>query len=1091
MFAFLLFLAVLAICIWVLNRLNAAEQRLTIVERALADLRAASRRAHEGAPATAAPPVRPEIPAVQPAAAPSEPAMPPVPPRIEAPQPVAEPVRPRDMPPPEPAPVRPQYPPEPPRPRFSWKLPEFDWESLVGVKLFSWIAGIALLLAAVFFLRYSVSQGWLNPPVRMAIGIVVGIGLLVLCELKAARRYPVTANAMDASAIAILFATFFAARALWNLIGAVPAFLLLVLVTAVAVLLAVRRDSIFIALLGLLGGFATPALLSTGENRPISLFSYLLLLNAGLAWVALKKNWPLLTTLSLVFTVLYQWGWVVKFLTASQLPIAMVIFLVFPILGFAAVALRRRDKTRRGAATLYGQAGNIGALLPLLFALYVAAVPGYGSNYGLLFGFLFLLDAGLLAVALARGPETMHLAGGASTILVWAIWLASAYSSRAWPAALGFVLLFSFFYLAAPWIARRSGKSFAGPGRYAVYAAPLLLFTLPCLAAMEPGCASPWLLFGALLLALVAVSIHAVREEAGALYAIGAVMALLTEAVWSARHLTPERLVPGLAVYAVFGLLYIGVPVAAHRRGKRLKPEVAVAALILLSHAFLVAVAANAALGIPPWPLLGVLFLLDLAAGAAALYLRRENVHRAAMAASGFLLIVWVDSAEVVPWPDVAVFAAGALVLFALLWIYLAKRIVADAAPYAKTAAVTAVFAQFVTIFAAAQRGTPGVGFLLTAHLLLLAVLLGLEWYRRTYAFAVIAVLPTALAVAFWASRFSAPRFWPDLLLFALPIYLVFILYPIVLGRRAGRSIGPCLAAVLAGVPFFFEARLVFLHAGWDHAIGLLPLGQALLLSLVLMRLLKIEPAGARQMGRLALVAGAALAFVTVAIPLQLEKEWITIGWALEAAALAWLYGKIPHRGLLYFSGALFAAVFVRLSLNPSIFVYQPRSGIRIWNWYLYTYLAAAASMILGSRFLSRTKDALAGGALRLSRLLPPGAVVLLFLLLNIEIADFFSTGKTIAFRFSATLAQDLTYTLGWAAFAVSLLAAGILLGSQAARVASLALLVVTIFKCFFHDLARLGGLYRVASFVGLAVCLALVALVLQKFVLSARKGEP
>ena len=113
-----------------------------------------------------------------------------------------------------------------------------------------------------------------------------------------------------------------------------------------------------------------------------------------------------------------------------------------------------------------------------------------------------------------------------------------------------------------------------------------------------------------------------------------------------------------------------------------------------------------------------------------------------------------------------------------------------------------------------------------------------------------------------------------------------------------------------------------------------------------------------------------------------------------------------------------------------------------------------------------------------------------MFLLLNIEIADFYSTGRTIAFNFTATLAQDLTYTLGWAVFAVALLAAGIMLRNQPARIASLALLVVTIFKCFFHDLARLGGLYRVASFVGLAVCLALVALVLQKFVLSARTEE-
>jgi uncharacterized membrane protein len=81
-----------------------------------------------------------------------------------------------------------------------------------------------------------------------------------------------------------------------------------------------------------------------------------------------------------------------------------------------------------------------------------------------------------------------------------------------------------------------------------------------------------------------------------------------------------------------------------------------------------------------------------------------------------------------------------------------------------------------------------------------------------------------------------------------------------------------------------------------------------------------------------------------------------------------------------------------------------------------------------------------------------------------------------------------LTYTLGWAVFAVALLATGILLRNQPARIASLALLVITIFKCFIHDLARLGGLYRVASLVGLALCLAVVAVVFQKFVLSARK---
>ena len=263
--------------------------------------------------------------------------------------------------------------------------------------MFSAVAGIALVLAAVFFLRYSIDHGWLAPPVRVAIGILTGIALLVVCDLKAARRYPVTANALDAAAIAILFSTFFAAHALWHLIPAGVAFGLLALVTAVAVLLSIRRDSLFIAVLGLLGGFATPALLSTGENRPIPLFAYLLLLNIGLAWVANRKRWPVLTILTLVLTTLYQWGWVIRFLTASQLSLAMGIFLVFALTGFVALifgARRLGDGEPDGAL---GRTGLAAAAMPLFFAVYLAAVPAYGAQPALLFGFLLIVDAGLLA----------------------------------------------------------------------------------------------------------------------------------------------------------------------------------------------------------------------------------------------------------------------------------------------------------------------------------------------------------------------------------------------------------------------------------------------------------------------------------------------------------------------------------------------------------------------------------------------------------------------------------------------------------------------------------------------------------------------
>src|SRR5204863_2662553 len=392
--------------------------------------------------------------------------------------------------PPEPRHAAP--PPQTPEPPGR-SAPPFDWENLIGVKLFSGIAGVALVLAAVFFLRYSIEHGWLQPPVRVAIGIVVAIALLGICELRAAQRYPVTANALDAAAIAILFATFYASHALWQLIPAAVAFALLAVVTALAVLLSIRRGSMFIAVLGLLGGFATPALLSTGENRPIPLFAYLMLLNIGLAWVAYRQTWPVLTWLTLILTTLYQWGWVMQFLHASSLSLAMGVFLIFPIAAVTGLLLAR---PRAGAAQSaaddsFERTAALSAALPLLFAIYLAAVPAYGANASLLFGFLLLIDAGLFVVALVRGQELLHAAGALATLLVMAVWLGTSYAAPARFSVLGFTAAFVVLYLSAPAIADRFRRRFDGVAAQARFVAPLLLFVFTVLARIEPAFETP------------------------------------------------------------------------------------------------------------------------------------------------------------------------------------------------------------------------------------------------------------------------------------------------------------------------------------------------------------------------------------------------------------------------------------------------------------------------------------------------------------------------------------------------------------------------------------------------------------------------
>lgn len=1076
----------------------------------------------------------------------------PPPPRPSAPPPPPPPAPPAFTPPPQPPPK----PPQPPQPPIWTRI---DWESLVGVKLFSWVAGIALVIAAIYSLKLSIEHGLLSPPVRAGIGLLTGSALLVVCELRVAREYKYTANALHGAGIAILYATLFAVHALWHLLPAMAVFAGMLIVTAVAVALSLRRDSLFIALLGMMGGFATPALLSTGENHPIGLFSYLLLLNVGLAWVAYRKRWPALTLGSALFSVIYQWAWIAKFLDAAQLPLAAGIFIVFAIAAATALWIARRDDPQQ---RFFDRVAQVSVALPLLFALFAAAVPAYGARYHVLFGFLLLMVIGLGVIAMLRDKPWLHATGVAAAILTFGIWLGASYTPEAWPKILGWTSLFVLTLLAF-------GMRMRNP---LAIGASILLFVFPALIQLEPRAASPVLLFVMLFLLVALASAYAVRYEEGLVYYVAAFFAVVAEALWSVKHFTPERLYAGLTIYAVFGLLFLIVPVFARHYERVLKPESAASITILASiamlffltfdrvapgalwgltivlavlligaiaqaratarpalavvavilswivlaswweaaelfealvpalfviaifgvivvlastragrgfelqthlalagHLFLIFVAANESLNDPPWPFLGVMLVLDLAIGVAALYQRRGALLIGSAALSQIVVLVWSFDGD-----DRSLLITLAVAAYAVIWYALARRRVENPRSFAIAASLALFLGNVVAIVAGLN--TASFPSLLTTHAILAVATVVLAAVTEMHWLVLVSIVLTALGGIFGASY--PPE---NELTFAAVMYAIFIAYPLVLGKRVGRAFVPHLAAVLASIPFFFFARDAMKGLGYDYIIGVLPVGQALVMMVLLVGLLRIEPPNERLLSRLALIAATALAFITVAVPLQLEKQWITIAWGLEGAALVWLFRRIPHRGLLAWAVALLAAVFVRLTFNPAILAYHAPGDHAILNWYLYTYLVCAIAFFLSAQLAPR-EYAKAIGACRAA------GTLLLFFLLNIEIADFYSTGPTLTFNFlSSSLAQDLTYTIGWAMFAILLLIAGIAFHSRAARVAAIALLVVTILKCFFHDLARLGGLYRIASFVGLAIALVLVSMLLQKFVLSRR----
>jgi len=170
----------------------------------------------------------------------------------------------------------------------------------MGAKLFAWIGGFALFLAVAYFVKYSFEHELIPPEVRVALGYLVGIGLVAGGMIVRRKEYSITAHTLCATGILILYAVTFACRAVYHFafFGPVPTFVLMTLVTATAFLLAVRLQAQVVALLGMLGGFLTPMLLSTGQDAPMGLFGYIALLNAGLLAVARHQRWFYLTALA-------------------------------------------------------------------------------------------------------------------------------------------------------------------------------------------------------------------------------------------------------------------------------------------------------------------------------------------------------------------------------------------------------------------------------------------------------------------------------------------------------------------------------------------------------------------------------------------------------------------------------------------------------------------------------------------------------------------------------------------------------------------------------------------------------------------------
>jgi uncharacterized membrane protein len=168
---------------------------------------------------------------------------------------------------------------------------------------------VILFFGAAFLVRYAADRGLLPIEYRLIGLVLVSLALLAVgWRLRQTRR--AYAMALQGGAVGLLYLTIFAAFRLYGLLPAFLTFALLLTVVTFSVVLAVVQDAKSLAALGTSGGFLAPILASTGSGDHVGLFSYYLILNAGIVIVAWFRAWRVLNWIGFVFTfgIGFVWG---------------------------------------------------------------------------------------------------------------------------------------------------------------------------------------------------------------------------------------------------------------------------------------------------------------------------------------------------------------------------------------------------------------------------------------------------------------------------------------------------------------------------------------------------------------------------------------------------------------------------------------------------------------------------------------------------------------------------------------------------------------------------------------------------------------
>jgi hypothetical protein len=187
----------------------------------------------------------------------------------------------------------------------------FNFESLIGENILNKIGILITIIGVALGIKYAVDKELISPVVRLLLGYLFG-AVLFAVAMKLKKNYDNFSAVLLSGAMAIAYFVTYWGYSLLGVYNNLFCYLLMVAITIATVSFSIKLNKQVISIIGLVGAYAIPFMLSEDSNKFIALFTYISIVNVGILYVAIKKYWKSLYYISFGYTWLIVLYWVLS-----------------------------------------------------------------------------------------------------------------------------------------------------------------------------------------------------------------------------------------------------------------------------------------------------------------------------------------------------------------------------------------------------------------------------------------------------------------------------------------------------------------------------------------------------------------------------------------------------------------------------------------------------------------------------------------------------------------------------------------------------------------------------------------------------------